>query len=78
MIGPENEVDLVGIGEAPWYQREQLAHRLLRLLSLASRRVVKMVEGGVRLAVMRSSLQCREIAPMLCVLRDALCERSSG
>src|SRR6266404_3643380 len=47
MIGPEDEVDLVCIGEAPWHQREQLAHRLLRLLGLPSRRVVKMVEGNL-------------------------------
>src|SRR5258708_1367341 len=46
MIGPEDEVDLVGIGETPRDQCEQLAHRCLRLLGLASRDVVKMVEGG--------------------------------
>src|SRR5258707_12459605 len=50
MIGPEDEGDLVGIGEAPRGQWEQLAHRRLRLLGLASRPVVKMVEGRVGLA----------------------------
>src|SRR5258707_13258627 len=50
MIGPEDEGDLVGIGEAPRDQCEQLAHRRLRLLGLASRHVVKMGEGRVGLA----------------------------
>src|SRR5216684_7436262 len=46
MIRPKDEIDLVGIGEAPRDQRNQLAHRRLGLLGLAPRRVVEMVERG--------------------------------
>src|SRR5256885_12163662 len=66
MVGPEDEIELVRIGEVARDERDQLAHGGLRLLGLAPRDLVEMVEGGFRL------FRHRIIAPALrlCVLRD--------
>src|SRR5713226_6626328 len=50
MVGPEDEIDLVAIGKVPRDQRDQLTHRRLRLLGLAPRFFIEMVEGRFGLA----------------------------
>src|SRR5436305_8499922 len=49
MIGSEDEIELVRIGETARDERDQLAHRRLGLLGLATRGLVEMVEGRFRL-----------------------------
>src|SRR6185437_7430916 len=72
VVGAEDEVDLVRIGEAARDQRDELTHRRLRLFGLAARFLVESVEGGLLDHVI--------VAPAStgCVLRDGRYAASSG
>src|SRR6266849_4255985 len=48
MVGPEDEIDLVLIAEAPGDQRDELAHRRLGLFRLFARNRIEMIERNKR------------------------------
>src|SRR6266704_4595677 len=48
MVGPEDEIDLVLIAEAPGNQRDELAHRRLGLFRLFARNHIEMIERNKR------------------------------